>query len=549
MNRPERPTRSARGSAETDLREAADRLLAEERRLREGGGAEAIARQHAKGRKTARERIAGLIDPGAEFLELGLWAGYQLYEEWGGAPAAGVITGIGKVVGRRMMIVANDATVKAGAFFPMTIKKVLRAQTIAANNRLPLVYLVDSSGVFLPMQDEVFPDDDDFGRIFRNNAVLSARGIPQFAAIMGNCVAGGAYLPVLCDTVLMTEGSGLYLAGPALVKAAIGQDITHEELGGAAMHAAISGTVDYHEPDDDSCLARLRRLIGLLPPDPKRPWDDATTHPPDLPTDRILDTVRTDPSEQYDVRDLIAAIVDRDRFDEYRAGYGRTLVCGFARLGGMPLGIVANQRLRFRPEGGGPFQFGGVIYGDSADKAARFVLDCNQSRVPLLFIQDVNGFDVGRDAERSGIIRRGAKLVNAVSNSVVPKLTLLVGHSFGAGHYALCGKAFDPQFLFAWPTARYAVMGAQQAARTMLDVNVATLKRQGRQVDDAEMQAMAAELRARYDRETDIRHGAARGWVDAIIDPRRTRDVLIMALDVATRRREAEPIQLGVFQV
>jgi 3-methylcrotonyl-CoA carboxylase beta subunit len=541
--------RSARSSREPNLRDATARLLAEERELRGGGGPEAIARQHAKGRKTARERIAALLDPEATFLELGLWAGHQLYEEWGGAPAAGVITGIGRVVGRDVMIVANDATVKAGAFFPMTIKKVLRAQTIAAQNRLPLAYLVDSSGVFLPMQDEVFPDDDDFGRIFRNNAVLSAQGIPQFAAIMGNCVAGGAYLPVLCDTVLMTEGSGLYLAGPALVKAAIGQDITHEELGGVAMHAAISGTVDYHEPNDDSCLDRLRRLIGLLPPAAKMPWDEAEVQAPIGPPEEIFSIVRTDPSAQYDARHLIAALVDHDRFDEYRAEYGRTLVCGFARMGGMPVGIVANQRLRFRPEGGGPFQFGGVIYADSADKAARFVLDCNQSRVPLLFIQDVNGFDVGRDAERSGIIRRGAKLVNAVSNSVVPKITLLVGHSFGAGHYALCGKAFDPRFLFAWPTARYAVMGAQQAARTMLDVNVAALKRQGRQIDDDELKAIAAELRARYDRETDIRYAAARGWIDAIIDPTRTRSVLIMALDVATRHRGAEPLQTGVFQV
>jgi acetyl-CoA carboxylase carboxyltransferase component len=546
---PARTDRRARLATEPDLRAATERLRAEEEVLRQGGGPEAIARQHSKGRKTARERIDAFIDRGTPFLELGLWAAYQMYDEWGGAPAAGVITGIARVVNRRVMVIANDATVKAGAFFPMTIKKVLRAQSIAAQNRLPLVYLVDSSGVFLPMQDEVFPDDDDFGRIFRNNAVISARGIPQFAAIMGNCVAGGAYLPVLCDTVLMTEGSGLYLAGPALVKAAIGQDITHEELGGAAMHAAISGTVDYHEPNDDSCLDRLRRLIGMLPADPKRPWDDAEIHPPLVPPEEIYTLVRTDPSAQYDVRHLITALVDHDRFDEYRAEYGRTLVCGFARLGGIPLGIVASQRLRFRPDGGGPIQFGGVIYADSADKAARFVLDCNQSRVPLLFIQDVNGFDVGRDAERSGIIRRGAKLVNAVSNSVVPKLTLLVGHSFGAGHYALCGKAFDPRFLFAWPTARYAVMGAQQAARTMLDVNVAALRRQGHEADEGELQAMAAELRARYDRETDIHYAAARGWIDAIIDPAQTREVLILALDVATRQRDAEPLSLGVFQV
>jgi acetyl-CoA carboxylase carboxyltransferase component len=540
--------RAPRGS-ERDPRSLRAEFQAEEERIRLGGGPEAIRRQHAKGRKTARERIEALLDPGAAVLELGLWAAYQMYEEWGGAPGAGVVTVIGSVQGRRVMVVANDATVKAGACFPMTIKKMLRAQAVAGQNRLPLVYLVDSSGVFLPMQDEVFPDEDDFGRIFRNNAVLSARGIPQLAAIMGNCVAGGAYLPVLSDTILMTEGSGLYLAGPALVKAAIGQEISHEELGGARVHAAISGTVDYREPDDDACLARLRRLIGLLPPDPQPAADRAAIEPPARPASELETLVRSDPSAQYDVRDLIAAILDGGRFDEYRAEFGPTLVCGFGRLGGLGLGVVASQRLRFRPEGGGPFQFGGVIYGDSADKAARFVLECNQGRLPILFIQDVNGFDVGRDAERSGIIRRGAKLVNAVSNSTVPKLTLIVGHSFGAGHYALCGRAFDPRFVFAWPAARYAVMGAQQAARTMLDVNVAALRRQGKGVDDAELATLAEELRRRYDRETDIRYAAARLWVDAIIDPARTRDVLIIALDVAARNRDAMPIETGVFQV
>ncbi|GAC1475872.1 MAG: acyl-CoA carboxylase subunit beta [Isosphaeraceae bacterium] len=540
-----------RASREPELREVTNRLLAEAETLRLGGGVEAIARQHAKGRMTARERIEALVDPGSRFLELGLWSAYQMYEEWGGAPAAGVVTGVGRVSGKWVMVVANDATVKAGACFPLTIKKILRAQAVAGQNRLPLVYLVDSSGVFLPMQDEVFPDDDDFGRIFRNNAVLSAQGVPQLAAIMGNCVAGGAYLPALCDTILMTEGSGLYLAGPALVKAAIGQEITSEELGGASVHASISGTVDYHEPDDASCLARLRRLVALLPPDPKPYVNRETVEPPARLADDLFSIVQTDPSAQYDARDLLAALVDGGRFDEYRAGYGRTLVCGFARLGGMPLGIVANQRLRFRAEGKGPFQFGGVIYADSADKAARFVLDCNQSRVPLLFLQDVNGFDVGRDAERSGIIRRGAKLVNAVSNSLVPKITLIVGHSFGAGHYALCGRAFDPRFLFAWPGARYAVMGADQAARTMLDVNVATLRRQGKTVDDPELRAMAEELRQRYDRETDIRYAAARGWVDSIIDPAETRDVLILSLELATRTEPREPARFstGVFQV
>lgn len=524
-------------------------ILAQEDHLRLGGGPDAVARQHEKGRKTARERLFLLLDQEAPRLELGLWAGFEMYEEWGGAPAGGVLTVLGSVHGRRVMVVANDATVKAGACFPITIKKILRAQAIAAANSLPLIYLVDSSGVFLPMQDEVFPDEDDFGRIFRNNAVLSARGIPQFAAIMGNCVAGGAYLPVLCDTVLMTEGSGLYLAGPALVKAAIGQSITHEELGGAHVHAAFSGTIDYREPDDDACLARLRRLVAMLPADPEPRTDRAAVLPPRSPEEDVYRVVHTGKSGQYDVRDLLACLLDGDPFEEYRAEYGPTIVCGFGRLGGVALGVVANQRLRVRSESGGPYQFGGVIYGDSADKAARFVLECNQSRLPILFIQDVNGFDVGRDAERSGIIRRGAKLVNAVSNSTVPKITLIVGHSFGAGHYALCGKAFDPRFLFAWPGARYAVMGAQQVARTMLDVNVAALKRQGKAIDQAEQDQLSEQLRNRYDRETDIRYAAARLWIDAIIEPARTREILIQAVDIATRVRDAEPITTGVFQV
>ena len=539
----------ARGKA-ADLRERVAELRGESALIRQGGGAEAIARQHKKGRLTARERIERLIDPGSRFLELWLWAARGMYEEWGGAPSAGVVAGVGTVSGRAVVIVANDATVKAGAAFPMTIKKVLRAQRIAFENRLPVLYLVDSSGVFLPMQDEVFPDEDDFGRIFRNNSVLSAQGIPQLAAIMGNCVAGGAYLPVLCDTLLMTEGSGLYLAGPALVKAAIGQEISSEELGGASVHASISGTVDYHEPDDPACLERLRRLVAHLPADPK-PTVEAPIEPPARPAEELYALVKTDASAQYDVREVLAALVDGGRLEEYRAEFGRTLVCGFARLGGQGIGVVANQRLRFRPSGNAPYQFGGVIYGDSADKAARFVMDCNQARVPLLFLQDVNGFDVGRDAERSGIIRRGAKLVNAVSNSIVPKITLLIGHSFGAGHYALCGRAFDPRFLFAWPGARYAVMGAEQASRTMLDVNVATLKRQGKTVDDAGLESLAAELRARYDRETDIRYAAARGWVDAIIEPEETRDVLIEAFALAARSKRLDPDRFatGVFQV
>jgi 3-methylcrotonyl-CoA carboxylase beta subunit len=540
-------------SANTDgqtgrLLSATMEILETEQRLRLGGGSEAIARQHEKGRKTARERIAGLLDGDGSPLELGLWAGYEMYPEFGGATAAGVVTVIGKVHGRRVIVVANDATVKAGACFPITIKKILRAQEVAAANRLPMVYLVDSSGVFLPMQDEVFPDRDDFGRIFRNNAVLSAAGIPQYAAIMGNCVAGGAYLPVLCDTVLMTEGSGLYLGGPALVKAAIGQEISHEELGGAHVHSAYSGTIDAREPDDESCLAHLRRLIDLLPPDTP-PRTGHTVAPPSRTSEELYRVVKTEPSAQYDVREMLACLLDGEGLDEFRPEYGKTLFCGFGRLGGMPLGIVASQRLRFRPEGGGPIQFGGVIYADSADKAARFVLVCNQSRLPILFIQDVNGFDVGRDAERTGIIRRGAKLVSAVSNSTVPMITLIVGHSFGAGHYALCGRAFDPRFLFAWPGARYAVMGAAQAARTMLDVNLSTFRRRGEAPDKVELDALSDQLRQRYDRETDIRYAAARLWVDAIIEPARTREVLIEAFDVATRCRDTSPITTGVFQV
>ena len=519
-------------------------LREQEAQIRLGGGDAAIRRQHEKGRLTARERIARLIDPGSELLELGLWAAWNMYVEWGRAPSAGVVTGVGVVAGRRVMIVANDATVKAGAFFPMTAKKVLRAQRIALDNRLPLVYLVDSAGVFLPLQDEVFPDEDDFGRIFRNNAVISAEGIPQFAAIMGNCVAGGGYLPVLCDKLLMTEGSGLYLAGPALVKAAIGQVVSHEDLGGAHMHAAISGTIDYREPDDEKCLERLRRLVEVLPADPVTVKFDRK---PARPTSEIA-TVAGDGHREYEIRDVLACILDDVPFDEYKAEYGPTLVCGYGRLGGVPVGVVANQRHRSRPATG-PMQFGGVLYVDSADKAARFVMDCNQSRAPILFFQDVNGFMVGRDSEQAGIIRSGAKLVNAISNSVVPKLTTIVGGSFGAGNYALCGKAFDPRFLFAWPAAKYAVMGGEQAASTLLDITVSALKRGGHEPDAAELTELRRKTEAAYGEQMDIRYGAARLWVDAIIEPERTRDVLLEALAVATRYDSGRVFKTGVFQV
>jgi acetyl-CoA carboxylase carboxyltransferase component len=526
-------------------------LQATEEKLCLGGGPAAIERQHAKGRLTARERLAALVDPGPPLVELGLWAGYGMYGDWGGAPAAGVVTAIGTIQGRRHMLVANDATVKAGAFFPMTAKKVLRAQKIAFANRLPLVYLVDSAGIFLPLQEDTFPDEDDFGRIFRNNAVLSAAGIPQYAAIMGNCVAGGGYLPVLCDKLLMTEGSGLYLAGPALVKSAIGQEVSHEELGGATMHAGISGTIDYHEKDDAACLDRLRRLIALARPDealPAPPFARQPAAQPARPASDLYHLIDPDPRANYEVRDVLACLVDAGSFDEYKAEFGQTLVCGTARLGGFPVGIVANQRHRVR-SARGEYQFASVLYVESADKAARFVMNCNQDWLPILFLQDVNGFMVGRDSERSGIIKAGAKLVSAVSNSRVPKITLITGGSYGAGNYALCGKAFDPRFIYAWPSARCAVMGPAQATGTLLDVMVASLKKQGREPDAAELEQLRAEVTADYERQTDVRYAAARLWVDAILDPVQTRDVLIESLAVATRHAADEPFRLGVYQV
>ncbi len=521
-------------------------LLQQEQTILLGGSAKAIERQHEKNRLTARERIAKLIDPETSLFEVGLWAAWGMYQEWGGAVSAGVVTGIGTVAGRRAMIIANDATVKAGAFFPMTCKKVLRAQRIAMENRLPLIYLVDSAGVFLPLQDEVFPDEDDFGRIFRNNAVISADGIPQFAAIMGNCVAGGGYLPVLCDKLLMTDGSGLYLAGPALVKAAIGQTVSHEELGGAKMHASISGTIDYREKDDQACIERLRRLVEALPADRSRlALDDSSRT---LNVNEKIDWSKFASPGEHDIRELITAILDPAPFDEYKAEFGQTLVCGLGRLGGKPVGVVANQRMRCKPASGA-IQFGGVIYTDSADKAARFIMDCNQTRVPILFLQNVNGFMVGKDAEQSGIIRAGAKLVNVISNSVVPKITLIIGGSFGAGNYALCGKAFDPRFIFAWPSAKYAVMGGDQAANTLLDITVSALKRGGHEPDAKELAELRDKVKASYDEKTDVRYAAARLWVDRIVYPENTRSDLLTALEIATRFDSGREFKTGVLQV
>jgi acetyl-CoA carboxylase carboxyltransferase component len=448
------------------------------------------------------------------------------------------------------MIVANDATVKAGAFFPQTAKKIIRAQRIAFENALPLVYLVDSSGVFLPMQDEIFPDEDDFGRIFRNNSVISAAGIPQFAAIMGNCVAGGAYLPVLCDKILMTEGSGLYLAGPSLVKAAIGQIVDTEELGGAHMHAEISGTVDFYEKDDVEFQQRISSLVAHLPEAEVTKEDPAATKakaPANQP-DALYDLIDLEGRKQYDGRDLLASIIDADSLDEYKADYGKTLVTAYARIGGHSVGIVANQRHQVRTKKAG-IQMGGVIYSDSADKAARFIMDCNQTGLPIVFFQDVTGFMVGRDAEQSGIIRSGAKLVNAVSNSVVPKITIVVGGSFGAGNYALCGKAYDPRFILAWPNARYAVMGAAQASDTVFSVLKRSRERGDRKATPEELEQLRAKVKETYQEQTDIRYGAARGWIDAIIQPRDTRDVLIRLLGYVRRPApEGARFHTGVIQ-
>jgi len=542
------------------------KMRAEEETMKQGGGAKAAEAQHAKGRLTVRERLMLLLDVDAEFVELGLWAAHGMYAEHGGAPAAGVVTGLGKVSGRLCMIVANDATVKAGAFFPMTAKKVLRAQTIAMENRIPTIYLVDSSGVFLPLQEDVFPDTDDFGRIFRNNAVMSSLGIPQITAIMGMCVAGGAYLPVMTDTVLMTEGSGLFLAGPSLVQAAIGQKTDPEELGGAAMHAAISGTVDFKEPNDQVCLARLRSLVARMgerkaaAPDAevfRRREFDALEDAPKFAADDVYGLLNPEPgsSNVYDMREVIARIVDRSEFDEYKAEFGRTVLCGYAWIGGRAVGIVANQKInQSQTVSMGPaagmtqMEVGGVIYTEGAQKAARFIMDCNQSLVPLIFLHDVNGFMVGKEAEWSGIIRAGAKMVSAVSTSVVPKITVIVGGSFGAGHYAMCGKAYDPRFLFAWPTARYAVMSGASAAATLAEVRAKQLERGGKTLTEAEKAAIYEEIRAAYDAQADPRYGAARLWIDAIIDPALTRPILIQALEACALNPNVPRFNPGVLQ-
>jgi acetyl-CoA carboxylase carboxyltransferase component len=545
----------APSAAPTGLHGAIAQFIAESAKIEQGGGPSGIERQHRHGRLTARERIALLVDAGTVFTELGLFAAWNMYREYGGAPAAGVITGIGTVQGRLVMIIANDATVKAGAFFPMTCKKIIRAQVIAERARLPLLYLVDSAGVFLPLQEDVFPDTDDFGRIFRNNAVFSAMGIPQYAAIMGNCVAGGGYLPVLCDTLLMTEGSGLYLAGPALVKAAIGQEVSSEDLGGAAMHAQISGTIDFREKDDPACITRLRSLLqasraALPAPTPAVP----SVQPSRAPTE-VTSVIRVEPGQQYDMTELLGCLVDANSMDEYRAEYGQSLVCGYARIAGFALGIVANQKklTQKKMAGGkaGPSvatNMPAVIYDDSADKAARFIMDCNQRKIPILFVHDTNGFMVGRDSEQGGIIRSGAKMVNAMANCVVPKLVLIVGGSYGAGNYAMCGRAFDPLLTLAWPNAKCSVMGAAQAASTLLQIDLAARERKGEKIDEGMRAQLLEAITRSYSEQQDIKYAASRGWVDRIIDPQHTRDELVAAIRVAYQAPVEAPFRTGVLQ-
>lgn len=526
-------------------------LAETEAELRLGGGEGALEKQRSRGKMTARERIAELCDRDSPFLELGLWAAYGLYGEYGGAPAAGVVTGIGTVHGREVVVVANDATVKAGAWFPMTCKKVLRAQEIALENRLPVVYLVDSAGVFLPLQEEIFPDREHFGRAFYNNARLSAAGIFQIAAIMGPCVAGGAYLPIMSDESHIVEGEGsIFLAGPHLVKAAIGEEVGNEELGGAIVQCDVSGIVDHRHPDDATCIAKLRRQLDqLASPEAglfaRRPATD-----PLYPPEELCAVMPEDRSRPYDAHEIIARLVDGSEFDEFKETYGRTLVCGTAWIGGWAVGIVANQRSIVDKITGTEakdreLQIGGVIYADSADKGARFVQLCNQKRIPLVFLQDVTGFMVGTRAERGGIIKSGAKLVNAVANTVVPKVTVFIGNSFGAGNYAMCGKAYGARFLYAWPSASIAVMGGQQASKTLLAIQ---LKARGDEVSEDEKREMLAEIQQRYDAASDPRFAAARLWVDGLIDPADTREVIARSLACAAHNEQIPEFKTGVLQ-
>ena len=514
-----------------------------------GGGKRSIDKQKEKNKLTARERIEYLLDKGSVFTEIGSFAGFDMYEEQGGCPCGGTVAGIGYISGRQCVIVANDQTVKAGAWFPITGKKNLRMQEIAMENKLPIIYLVDSAGVFLPMQDDIFPDKEHFGRVFRNNAKMSAMGITQIAAVMGACVAGGAYLPIMSDETLMVEGNGsIFLAGSYLVKAAIGEDIDNDTLGGAVTHTEISGIADYKFKTEKDCLDHIKKIIGKLGEKPKAGFDRIASTHPIKKAEEIYKIIAAGNAKPYDMLELIECIVDNNSFDEFKKDYGKTIICGYARVDGWAVGIVANQRLIIKNKKG-EMQLGGVIYNDSADKAARFIMNCNQKKIPLVFLQDVTGFMVGSRSEHGGIIKDGAKLVNAVANSVVPKITIIVGNSYGAGNYAMCGKAYDPRFIYAWPSARIAVMGGDQAAKTMLQIQVATLKAQGKMLNADEEKKLLDDLKAKYEKETSAYYAAARLWVDDIIDPFATRQVISEGIKAANHNPDIDDFRTGVFQV
>ena len=532
---------------EDQLKQLIFRLESKEKKTRLGGGEKKIESQHQKGKLTARERIAYLTDKESQFLEIGLFVGDGMYAEHGGCPSGGVVTGIGYIKGRQCMIVANDATVKAGAWFPITAKKNLRAQEIAMENRLPVVYLVDSAGVFLPMQDEIFPDKEHFGRQFRNNAKMSSMGIVQIAAIMGSCVAGGAYLPIMSDEAMIVDKTGsIFLAGSYLVKAAVGEVIDNETLGGATTHCEISGVTDNKFPNDEACLDYIRSLFDKFGTTEIAGFDRAASAQPTLKPEEILGILPADRAKPYDTLDIIKRLVDKSEFDEYKALYGKTLICGTARIDGWAIGIIANQRKIVKTKKG-EMRMGGVIYSDSADKAARFIMNCNQRKIPLLFIQDVSGFMVGSQAEHGGIIKDGAKMVNAMANSTVPKFTIIIGNSYGAGNYAMCGKAYDPRLIFAWPTAQIAVMSGNSAAQTLLQIKVQTLKAQGKKLSAEDEAELLKEITDRYNEQLSPYYAAARLWVDGIISPLETRKAIAMGIEAANHA-PVEKFNVGVIQ-
>ncbi|WP_231426051.1 acyl-CoA carboxylase subunit beta [Pedobacter sp. Leaf250] len=517
-------------------------------KIYQGGGEKNAAKQKEKGKLLARERIAYLIDKNSEFLEVGAFTADGMYAEQGGCPSAGVVCGIGYVSGRQCMIVANDATVKAGAWFPMTAKKNLRAQEIAMENRLPVIYLVDSAGVYLPMQDEIFPDKEHFGRMFRNNAIMSSEGIVQISAIMGACVAGGAYLPIMSDEAMIVDKTGsVFLAGSYLVKSAIGEEVDNETLGGATTHCEISGVTDYKHPNDEACLDSIRNIMSMLGAPQNAGFDRIKAAKPKESENELYGIIPENRDKQYEILDIINRLVDQSEFEEYKQGYGQSIVCGLGRIDGWAVGIVANQRKVVKSKKG-EMQFGGVIYSDSADKAARFIMNCNQKKIPLVFLQDVTGFMVGSRSEHGGIIKDGAKMVNAVANSVVPKFTIVIGNSYGAGNYAMCGKAYDPRLIYAWPTAKIAVMGGSQAAKTLLQIQEASLKAKGEVITPEKEAKLLKEISDRYDSQTTPYYAASRLWVDGIIDPLETRKVISMGIEAANQSPITKKFSVGVIQ-